>query len=111
MARRAAMPHLHRGRFSTVRHLKGTALGPAAVDLAEEFSRDCPCPAELLPAPDCRAPAAGVSGHVKRVNAAARTAVVCWDPVPDGTPAEEREVSCYALRVRAMLILFPRLCP
>ena len=38
---------------------------------------------------------------MKRVNAGARTAVVCWDPSAEGAPAEAQEVSCYALRVRA----------
>jgi len=47
------------------------------------------------------------SGHVLKVNAAARTAVVRWDR-PAGVAREDdeipQEVSCYALRVCDLII-------
>ena len=50
-----------------------------------------------------QSPSSRRSGYVKRVNAGARTVVVCWDPPEGGGPPEEQEVSCYALRVRHQL--------
>ena len=47
---------------------------------------------------------------MKRVNAAARTAIVCWDPLAGGGQQEEQEVSCYALRVRFVAVSVGALC-
>lgn len=53
------------------------------------------------------------SGHVLRVNAAARTAVVRWDRAADVAREDDdipQEVSCYALRVRDVVTAIHQCC-